>query len=91
MTFLAKFGLMKFLMDMGDLLELSKGLSNIGAKAQRFFPTPARGNANGISEIIKQKEKIFEGLWFNYGHRSPPFLSSINMHLVPKLGTSRTS
>ena len=22
-----------------------------------FFPTPARGNANGISEIIKQKEK----------------------------------
>ena len=23
----------------------------------RFFPTPARGNANGISKIIKQKEK----------------------------------
>ena len=22
-----------------------------------FIPTPARGNANGISEIIKQKEK----------------------------------
>ncbi len=23
-----------------------------------FSPTPARGNANGISEIIKQKEKF---------------------------------
>ncbi len=71
-------------MDMSDLLELSKGLSKIGAKIFecfwfklrtsgkiwfldlvsfagslffRFFPTPARGNANGISEFIKQKEQ----------------------------------
>ncbi len=27
------------------------------AKANIFFPTPARGTANGISEFIKQKEK----------------------------------
>ena len=60
MTFLDQLGLM----DMGDLLELSKSLSKIGAK-------------------------VLCGL--NFGHKSPPFLSSINTHLVPKLGTGRTS
>ena len=65
MTFLDQLGLM----DMIDLLELSKGLSKIGAK-------------------------IFESVWMcglNFGHQSPPFLSSINTHLVPKLGTGCTS
>ncbi len=62
MNFLEQLGLM----DMGDLLELSKGLSNIGAKILRVCG-------------------------FNFGHQSPPFLSSINMHLKPKLGTSHTS
>ena len=55
MTFLDQLGLM----DIGDFLELSKGLSKIGAK-------------------------IFRVCGLNFGHQSPPFLSSINTHLVPR-------
>ncbi len=36
----------------GEIASISRGLL-----WRAIFPTPARGNANGISEIIKQKEK----------------------------------
>jgi hypothetical protein len=52
------------LTDINDLLELSKGLSKIGAKNFE-----SRGGLNFV-------------------HQSPPLLSSINTHLVPKLYTS---
>ncbi len=43
-----------------NLRKIEKWFSNLSLKEFEkmiIFPTPARGNANGISEFIKQKEK----------------------------------
>ena len=45
----------------------------------------------GAVEGPKIGAKIFEGVRFKLRHQRPPLLSSINTHLVPKLGTGRTS
>ena len=39
---------------------------------------------------LEDRRIDFEGLWFKLRTSKSPFLSSINTHLVPKLGTGRT-
>ena len=36
---------------------LAPSCSSVGFRVNDFLPTPARGNANDISEFLKQKEK----------------------------------